>query len=180
MRYKPDDRCGPFRYRDFFECSETWRATKVENVPKSERTYLAIDELVGRVLAPISEVFGAPELTHGFCSQNLQKKIRGGILPKKDQHAGYESLPDGQRICQRDGMAADFIVPGICSLEIAKWIASNTAFDRLYFYGSDRPLHVSIAPTPIQQIVLMTRRSRCGNRIPSVISKSHFVALQDG
>jgi hypothetical protein len=25
-------------------------------------------------------------------------------------------------------------------LEVAEWVAENTPFDRLYFYGSDRPM----------------------------------------
>jgi hypothetical protein len=30
--------------------------------------------------------------------------------------------------------------------EVAEWIAENTAFDRLYFYGEGRPIHVSFGP----------------------------------
>ena len=27
--------------------------------------------------------------------------------------------------------------------EVADWVAENTPIDRLYFYGEDRPIHVS-------------------------------------
>ena len=32
------------------------------------------------------------------------------------------------------------------SLQVASFIAETTAFDRLYVYGEDRPLHVSVGP----------------------------------
>ena len=31
--------------------------------------------------------------------------------------------------------------------EVADWIIENLPFDRLYFYGSDRPIHVSFGPS---------------------------------
>jgi hypothetical protein len=31
-------------------------------------------------------------------------------------------------------------------LEVARWVATNTPFDRLYFYRRDRPIHVSYGP----------------------------------
>ena len=30
--------------------------------------------------------------------------------------------------------------------EVADWIIANLPFDRLYFYGADRPIHVSYGP----------------------------------
>jgi|GEM_PF-4659276 len=30
--------------------------------------------------------------------------------------------------------------------EIARYITANLAFDRLYFYGKDKPLHISTGP----------------------------------
>jgi hypothetical protein len=30
--------------------------------------------------------------------------------------------------------------------EVADWVAENTPFDRLYFYGNSKPIHVSYGP----------------------------------
>lgn len=52
----------------------------------------------------------------------------------------------GNLICPRLGAAVDFIVEDENMREVADWIAANTPFDRLYFYGEDRPVHVSFGP----------------------------------
>jgi len=44
-------------------------------------------------------------------------------------------------------------------LEVAQWIVKNTPFDRLYFYGDHRPLHVSYGPENKREIVLMISQS---------------------
>jgi hypothetical protein len=41
----------------------------------------------------------------------------------------------------------------------------NTPFDRLYFYGDDRPIHVSVGPDNSRQVVLM-RKGKSGKLIP--------------
>ncbi len=66
--------------------------------------------------------------------------------PKLDQHAAHETNRAGNPICPRLGTAANFIVHAEDMLEVAEWIASNTRFDRLYFYGKDLPVHVSVGP----------------------------------
>jgi hypothetical protein len=40
-------------------------------------------------------------------------------------------------------------------LEVAEWIAANTPFDRLYFYGKDRPIHVSYGPEQKREFIDM-------------------------
>lgn len=40
--------------------------------------------------------------------------------------------------------------------EIADWIVANLTFDRLYYYASDRPVHISYGPNPAGQFYLMT------------------------
>ena len=73
-------------------------------------------------------------------------------------------------------MAVDFIVRGTSSLVIAKWIISNLIFDRLYFYGEDKPLHISTNNhQPKKQIVLMLKRF--GRRVPKTISIDKFLIL---
>ena len=46
-------------------------------------------------------------------------------------------------MCERGGAACDFIVDDEDMREVAEWIVANLPYDRLYFYGSDRPIHVS-------------------------------------
>jgi hypothetical protein len=51
--------------------------------------------------------------------------------------------------------------------EVVEWIAANVAFDRLYFYGSNRPVHVSFGPDHSRQIIdILTGEN--GRRIPRV------------
>ena len=57
-------------------------------------------------------------------------------------------LPPGALVCERGGAACDFIVDDEDMREVADWIVANLPFDRLYFYGSDRPVHVSYASGP--------------------------------
>ena len=59
--------------------------------------------------------------------------------------------------------------------EVARWIVSNTRFDRLYFYGPDRPIHVSAAREPNREIVLM-REIPSGRRVPRVVEEGVFLA----
>ena len=55
------------------------------------------------------------------------------------------------------------------SRQVAVWICRNTAFDRLYFYGDDRPLHVSVGPENSRQIVVM-RLHASGRLMPKVVT----------
>ena len=52
-------------------------------------------------------------------------------------------------------MAVDFFIKDISSLDVARWIVLNCQFDRLYYYGKNRPIHVSLTKKPISQIILM-------------------------
>jgi hypothetical protein len=40
----------------------------------------------------------------------------------------------------------DFLVRDKDMREVMTWISANCHFDRMYLYGADRPLHVSIGP----------------------------------
>ncbi|CDK99174.1 protein of unknown function [Magnetospirillum gryphiswaldense MSR-1 v2] len=50
-------------------------------------------------------------------------------------------------------------------LEVAKWVAANTPFDRLYFYGRDRPIHVSYGPENKREVFELVP-TLGGKRIP--------------
>lgn len=104
----------------------------------------------------------------GSVSQELAKHIPGRISPKLDQHAAHEKTRNGKHICERLGAACDFIVEDENMKEVAQWIAQHTRVDRIYFYGPDRPIHVSMSPTPARQFFSMLPNST-GKRIPRQI-----------
>jgi DNA phosphorothioation-associated putative methyltransferase len=161
-----DDPCGRnFTYRNLLECGKTWTSTRVGNVPKQRQSYTALRELVTRILDPVIEYFGGIELTYGFCCPDLAKRIHGRIAPHLDQHAAHELKKNGELVCARKGAAVDFIVRDEDMGEVAKWIVENLPFDRLYFYGRDRPLHVSYGPENTRKAYTMVAASQ-GNLMP--------------
>ncbi|MDD5126009.1 DNA phosphorothioation-associated putative methyltransferase [Methylovulum sp.] len=142
-----DSPCGRYlSYRQLLECGETQHATGLANLPKQPDSYTALYELATHILDPVIDYFGMIRLTYGFCSHELGKHIKHRVAPKLDQHAAHEHNSKGNLICPRLGAAADFIVEDENMREVANWMAANTPFDRLYFYGEDRPLHVSFGP----------------------------------
>ena len=167
-----------FKYSDFTQCGTTQAKTLIANTAKDPRTLAAIKKLANLILEPITENFGQINLTYGLCTNDLllqiKKKTSPGIAPQLDQHAGYEVNSRGNRICKRDGFACDFYVTGIDSLTIAKWAVINLPFDRLYFYGKDRPLHISIAPENNYAITLLEQPTS-ERRIPKNIKKAAFL-----
>lgn len=167
-----DDPCGThLTYRDLIECGETQARTASSNCPKEPETYTALYELSKHVLDPIIEYFGTVKLTYGFCSQQLAKAIKGHIAPELDQHAGHELKRTGKPVCERLGTACDFLIEDEDMEEVANWVFENTAVDRLYFYGKDRPIHISYSETPARQFVEMTLLSS-GRRVPRVRRKT--------
>jgi DNA phosphorothioation-associated putative methyltransferase len=139
-----DQACGQhFRYRDLVECGETQTRLGVSNKPRRAQTYNALRDLAVHVLDPVIEYFGAIKLTYGFCSAALGRHITRRVAHRIDQHAAFELADNGKAICSRGGAACDFIIEYEDMEQVANWIIENVSFDRLYFYGPDRPLHVS-------------------------------------
>jgi len=167
-----------FQYSDFTQCGTTQAKSLIENTAKDSRTIEAIKELANLILDPIMENLGQVNLTYGLCTNDLLLQIKKqpspGVAPQLDQHAGYEVNSRGTRICNRNGFACDFYVTGIDSLTIAKWVVVNLPFDRLYFYGKGRPLHISIAPKNNYAITLL-EQSLSERRIPKNIKKEAFL-----
>jgi DNA phosphorothioation-associated putative methyltransferase len=160
-----DQRCGnTFTYRQLIECGETWERTKVDNVPKSADSFNALYELATQVLDPVVEYFGGIKVTYGFAGQHLTRLISGRIAPALDQHAACELNTRGNRISPRAGAAADFLVEFENMREVAKWIFANCAFDRMYFYGDESPLHVSVGPELNRDVFEIVHKK--GRRIP--------------
>lgn len=163
------DPCGRFlSFRDLVECGETQAQTGLPNLPEQSESYNALLELAENILDPVVDWFGMIRLTYGFCSPKLARKIPGRIDPKRDQHASHELNRLGNRVCERLGAAVDFIVDDEDMHEVAAWVAENTPFDRLYFYGPDKPIHVSFGPDHSRQIVEM-RPSDSGRLVPRVV-----------
>lgn len=161
-----DDKCGQrFMFRDLIECGETWTTTKVDNSPQNPESYNSLADLARYVLDPVVDYFGAIRLTYGFCSRALGNMIAKGVAPALDQHASCERTRTGRLICRRGGAAVDFIVEDEDMAGVADWIAQNLPFDRLYFYGPDRPIHVSYGPEHRGQFIVMKEHD--GRRVPS-------------
>jgi hypothetical protein len=180
-----DQPCGEhFVYRDLIACGETWRrlasadaaappGPPFDNVPRVAETFAAMRTLCAAVLDPLVDRFGPIELTYAFASPSLTRRIPGRIAVPLDQHAGHELNCEGGPICGRLGLAVDLRVPGADSRLVAAWIIEHTPFDRLYFYGPDRPLHVSAGPQGARQITEM-RRGPSGRLVPRVVTAGLF------
>ncbi len=118
-----------------------------------------------QVLTPICNALGTTHITYGFTSHplllHILKHSPGDMAPDIDQHASMEVNSRRNRICKRDGAACDFYVEGFEQRmhEVAKFICKNLEFDRLYFYGSDRPLHISIGPDNSRYALIRKTRS---------------------
>lgn len=69
----------------------------------------------------------------------------------------------------------DLRVHNTSSQAVAIWVASHLPFDRLYYYGDDKPIHISIGPESSSQIVwLNTINNR---RIPKKLTLDALIKL---
>lgn len=158
-----------FTWRQLLHAGETWAALEREgrapaNLPLEFTSWVSLGALAKRLLDPLRERFGALEIMYGFASHELTRHIKGRIDPALDQHAAAERRK-GQLICPRGGAAVDVIVPGTSSREVAIWVTQSLPYDRLYFYGDDRPIHISYSQHPSRSLVEMVR-SPTGRLIP--------------
>ena len=110
-------------------------------------------------------------LTYGFSSKELSKEIHGRIAPDLDQHACHELKRGGRPICNRLGAAVNFIVEDEDMGQVADWIIANLPFDRLYFYGRDRPIHVSYGPENNRRAFRM-EAAKGGRQVPRLYLKT--------
>ena len=162
-----DDPCGQYlTFRDFVQCGDTWKRLRVDNRPTQVASYNALADLCVFILDPVIEYFGMVQLTYGFSSSQLSKNIKARIAPKLDQHAAHELGRRGQPICPRLGAAVDFLVKDEDMLVVALWIIENTAFDRMYFYGPTRPVHVSFSESH-SRVAFWMKETPAGKLIPT-------------
>ncbi|GEM79584.1 hypothetical protein [Vibrio superstes] len=135
----------------------------LDNQPNDDsKPYL--DALVENILLPIEKQFGEVTITYGFNSSRLNRFVQRtnsrDTGPKEDQHAALEYNLANRRICARDGASCDIAVKGYENRMhlVALFISEHLPFDRLYFYGSQSPLHISFGPNHSKYI--QYRRTR--------------------
>lgn len=126
------------------------------------------------ILQPMFDVFGGIELTAGFHSPKVLRALAHPTVPSLDQHCAYEKNSRGNQICARGGFAVDLIQPNHSSQDIARFIVAELPFDRLYYYGDSRSVHVSHGPENNRAITLLVEQN--GRLIPRNISKEKFLS----
>jgi hypothetical protein len=140
----------------------------LSNIPSAD-SQLYLEMLIAEILIPTERKFDALTVTYGFTSSKLAayiaKHSSSGTAPQLDQHAVCELNSKNNEISKRTGSACDFIVPNQSMAEITRFIVKNLNFDRIYYYGNNRPIHVSISDTPIKHLQIMCESSS-GRRYP--------------
>lgn len=151
-----------------------WYKPKHNFVGDNEPSFASALQLVRleqQILMPISDAMGHITITYGFTSPALSRYIKRhapkGTAPELDQHACLEHNSRGKLICDRAGAACDFWVAGYEQNmhQVALFICQRLPFDKLYFYGRNRPVHVSFADEPLRHLQLMLQ-DQSGRRIP--------------
>lgn len=175
---------------EFCTCSQTYNkyADQINPFPQNlEDTILAIQDLNQFILNPIVEYFGIDKfkLTYGFCSKDLKKYLdkkdpetgnkNGRVAPELDQHMAHEVNKNGNYYCKRLGAACDFIIIGEDSDRVVDWIlAEKLPFDSIYYYGADRPIHISYGPQHKRDIRTFTATGQ-----PTQKGIQHWVELAE-
>lgn len=168
----PKLKLGKYLYlKDFCTCTQTYQAyaSQIDILPKNKASIEALKELNLFILDPIIDYFsqGKFQLTYGFCSPHLKRyltqkdpitgKKNGRIDPSRDQHMAHEINKNGKYYCERLGAACDFLILDLPSNHLVDWIlAQKLPFDSLYFYGNDRPIHISYGPQQKRDIWAFT------------------------
>jgi hypothetical protein len=144
---------------EFCTCTQTYHRYRDQIDPfptNPDETVLAIRALFQYIVDPIIDQFEYDnfQLTYGFCSPDLRRYLNqkdstsgiknGRVDPRRDQHMAHEINRNGKYYCDRLGAACDLKIVGVESDCLVSWILENQLpFDSLYFYGSDRPIHIS-------------------------------------
>lgn len=162
-----------FRWRALIVCGPTALRLEAEGheiaTPQAVESWRMLAGLAQKVLDPVVDNFGALELTYGFAGPKLTRRIPGRIATNLDQHAASELNQRGHRICLRQGAAADFHVPGVDSKLLLDWLIGCVPFDRIYYYGPKKPVHVSWG-IPQARLCWEMVRTPTGRRIPRLLS----------
>jgi hypothetical protein len=160
---EPDRLLGHYlTLHEFCTCTQTYQRYSEQINPypsNSQETIPALVSLNQHILDPVIHRFGRERflLTYGFCSIDLQRWLNrkdpatgekyGRVSPDRDQHMAHEIRRNGRYYCDRLGAACDFGIIGLPSDELVDWVLEHPLpFDSLYFYGRDRPIHISYGP----------------------------------
>lgn len=161
---------------DFCTCTQTYHkyASQIAPFPQNlEETLPALQDLTKFILDPIIDIFGLDKfrLTYGFCSKDLKRYLEkkdpdtglknGRVAPELDQHMAHEVKKNGKYYCNRLGAACDFLISGTGSDRVVDWILlQRLPFDSIYFYGTDRPIHISYGPQHKRDIRTFTAKGQ--------------------
>lgn len=130
-----------------------------------------LQQLTRDILLPLTQHFGELHITYGFTGPALSRYIQrfspAGTAPNLDQHACIELNSKGKNICHRPGAACDFIVQGYENRmhEVAQFVCQQLSFDKLYFYGRNQPIHISVSDDPLRHFQVM-QQSANNRRYP--------------
>ena len=180
MTYRDADERGKTRLSpyltlaDFCTCTQTYRryAGQIDPFPSHwDETIPALKSLCSEILTPIIEMFGYDQflLTYGFCSKDLKRWLakkdpetglkNGRVTPSLDQHMAHEVNRNGKYYCDRLGAACDFRIVDVGSDVVVEWIVTERLpFDSLYYYGAERPIHISYGPQHKRDIWTFTKK----------------------
>ena len=168
--------------KEFCTCTQTYQkySDQIDPLPKNlTETISALEALCEHIIDPVIDDFGRErfQLTYGFCSIDLKRWLakkdpltglkNGRVSPDLDQHMAHEVNRGGQYYCSRLGAACDFRILDLPTDELVAWIlAQNLPFDSLYFYGTDRPIHISYGPQHKRDIWDFTDKGTPTRRTP--------------
>jgi hypothetical protein len=160
--------------QEFCTCTQTYRkyGNDINPYPQNlEETIPALEALCQHILDPVIDHFGRErfQLTYGFCSKDLKRLLsqkhpetgikNGRVDPSRDQHMAHEVNRNGKYYCDRLGAACDFRIVGVKSDHLVEWILEQRSpFDSLYFYGRDRPIHISYGLQHKREIWAFTKK----------------------
>jgi hypothetical protein len=135
-------------------CSQTYSKYShlINPYPENPESVRSLSHLQSSILVPIINKFGAEnfKLSYGFCSKDLLKFLnreKSRICVKVDQHTAHEINSKGNYYCKKLGAACDFKIVGVDSTKIIGFL-KTLDFDSIYYYGKNKPIHVSWSQTP--------------------------------
>lgn len=113
--------------------------------------FALLELLTQLIITPVINKFGHEnfKLTYRFCSKDLLKFLtfeKSRICVKIDQHMSHEINSKGNYYCKHLGAACDFVITGIDSRKVISYIKTIN-FDSIYYYGKDKPIHISWSST---------------------------------
>jgi hypothetical protein len=141
-----------------------------DNTPSAASAAM-LQKLTRDMLLPLAQHFGALHITYGFTgpalTRYIQRQSPAGTAPNLDQHACIELNSKGKNICNRSGAACDLIAQGYEERMhlVARFICQQLSFDKLYFYGRNRPIHISVSDESLRHLQIM-QHSTNGKRYP--------------